>query len=83
MKPLASDPFTSARHELGVLHNRTKLELAPMTAEAANVLGPALAAIGPWAHYGFPPAQLTEQLAATSDGNATSARSRRIRTFAS
>ncbi len=64
----ASAPFAPARHHLGALRNATKLELAPMTPQAAGVLGPAIAAIGPWAHYGFSPARLTEQLAATSDG---------------
>jgi diamine N-acetyltransferase len=68
MKPPASNPFTPARHQLGVLRGGGKLELATMTPEAAGVLGPAVAAIGPWAHYGFPPALLTEQLAKTSDG---------------
>jgi diamine N-acetyltransferase len=68
MKSPVTTPFAPARHHLGVLRGGAKLELAPMTVAAAAALGPAVAAIGPWAHYGFPPALLTAQLAKTSDG---------------
>lgn len=61
-------PFDCERFYLAPLRTGAQLSLAPMTVAAAAVLGPAVAAIGPWAHYGFPATRLTEQLAKTSDG---------------
>jgi len=44
-------PFRSDRYEIGTSRDGQLLILSPMTAPAADVLGPQIAAIGPWAHY--------------------------------
>ena len=46
-------PFRAERHEIGASRDGRAVTLAPMTPSAADVLGAATAAIGPWAHYGF------------------------------
>src|SRR5262245_44227292 len=46
-------PFRAERYGLRSLGDGSSLALARVTAAAADVLGPATAAIGPWAHYGF------------------------------
>ena len=46
-------PFRAERYRLRSLGDGRSLALARFTAGTADVLGPATAAIGPWAHYGF------------------------------
>ena len=46
-------PFRAERYQLRPLRDGRALALARFTPEAADRLGPATAAIGPWAHYGF------------------------------
>jgi len=46
-------PFRAERYSLRSLGDGRALALAPFSAAAADRLGPATAAIGPWAHYGF------------------------------
>jgi diamine N-acetyltransferase len=46
-------PFRIERYQLPPLRDGRPLALARFTAETADILGPATAAIGPWAHYGF------------------------------
>jgi diamine N-acetyltransferase len=68
MKPPASHPFTWTQHQLGVLRDGCALVLEPMTVEAAQVLGPAVAAIDPWKRYGFDGAALARGFETTGDG---------------
>lgn len=44
-------PFRPRRYQLQPAQDGRPLTLAPFTPEAADLLGPAVAAIGPWAHY--------------------------------
>jgi diamine N-acetyltransferase len=46
-------PFRADRYRLRPLPDGRTLALARFAAAAADVLGPATAAFGPWAHYGF------------------------------
>src|SRR5262245_28458874 len=46
-------PFRAERYTLSALGDGRSLALAQFTPAAADRLGPATAAIGPWAHYGF------------------------------
>jgi ribosomal protein S18 acetylase RimI-like enzyme len=52
---------------LGSLRNGVAAVLQPMTAEGAGILGSAVAAVGPWAHYSFDGAKLGETLACDTD----------------
>jgi ribosomal protein S18 acetylase RimI-like enzyme len=61
-------PFRTDRYEIGASRDGHALALAPMTADAAGVLGPGAAAIGPWAHYGFDPARIAAALEGSGDG---------------
>jgi len=64
----ATSPFTHERHELGTARSGAAVALAPMTAVAADRLAPAIACIGPWAHYGFSAETLRGQFLAAGDG---------------
>jgi diamine N-acetyltransferase len=68
MKPPVSNPYAWARHELGVLSDGAALVLEPMTVDAAQVLGPAVAAIDPWKRYGFDGTALARGFETTGDG---------------
>ncbi len=61
-------PFVAERHTIGVLDDGTILTLAPMTETAAATLAPAIAAIGPWAHYHFDADRMRASLLVTGDG---------------
>jgi diamine N-acetyltransferase len=61
-------PFVAEQHTIGVLEGGTILTLAPMTEQGAAVLGPAIATIGPWAHYRFDQARMQSSLLITGDG---------------
>jgi ribosomal protein S18 acetylase RimI-like enzyme len=51
--PEALRPYRAERYEIGASRDGCPVALLPMTAAAADVLGSATAAIGPWAHYGL------------------------------
>jgi len=53
MSAPAAPPFRAEHYALRALNGGRSLMLAPFTGAAADRLGPATAAIGPWAHYGF------------------------------
>lgn len=57
-------PYRVGRHDIGHARDGAVLTLAPMTAEAAAALGPALAAIDPWARFGASPALMQSFLGA-------------------
>lgn len=61
-------PFVPEPHTIGVLKDGTILALAPMTEAGAAVLGPAIASIGPWAHYNFDQQRMQASLLVTGDG---------------
>lgn len=61
-------PFTEESHAVGATGDGRALVLLPMTPAAATVLAPAIASIGPWAHYNFAPADLEASLLVTGDG---------------
>ena len=61
-------PFTADTHVVGQLGTGQTLALLPMTAMAAASLAPAIADIGPWAHYHFAPEDLQQSLLITGDG---------------
>jgi GNAT superfamily N-acetyltransferase len=61
-------PFRSDRYEIGTSRDGHALALVPMTPSAADVLGPQIAAIGPWAHYGFDPSRITAVIGSSDDG---------------
>jgi ribosomal protein S18 acetylase RimI-like enzyme len=61
-------PFRSDRYELGTSLDGHALALATMTPSAADVLGPQVAAIGPWARYGFGADRITAAFKTTGDG---------------
>lgn len=60
-------PFRTERYELGTLPGGAALALAPMTTAGAELLGPATAAIGPWAHYGIDGDGLTARFKRAAD----------------
>ncbi|KAB2911415.1 MAG: GNAT family N-acetyltransferase [Hyphomicrobiaceae bacterium] len=60
-------PFRVERYEIGAARDGRAVALAPMTTSAADVLGAATVAIGPWAHYGFDAARMAAGLKSTSD----------------
>lgn len=60
-------PFRAERYAIGPLRNGVAAALQPMTAKGARILGPAAAAIGPWAHYGFDGSKLAESLGRVGD----------------
>ena len=61
-------PFRSDRYEFGPGLDGQALALVPMTPAAADALGPKVAAIGPWAHYGFGAARMTAAFKSSDDG---------------
>ena len=61
-------PFRVERYQLRELHDGRPLALARFTAESADRLGAATAAIGPWAHYGFDAGKIAAGFKSCSDG---------------
>lgn len=61
-------PFRPVAQAFGMSRDGALLRLMPMTAASANVLGPALAAIDPWARVMRSSEQMTNFLAATEQG---------------
>lgn len=61
-------PFRGERYEMGALPDGDELALHPMTATGAEFLGPAAAAIGPWAHYGFDGGKIAAAFKRVGDG---------------
>jgi ribosomal protein S18 acetylase RimI-like enzyme len=68
MKPPISNPYAWTPHALGTLRDGAELLLEPMTADAAQRLGPAVASIDPWKRYGFDGATLARGFETTGDG---------------
>ena len=65
---LRRPPYQPVTHDLPNARDGTKLRLEVMTPAAANVLGPGLAAIDPWARVNYSAAHMTNFLAATETG---------------
>jgi GNAT superfamily N-acetyltransferase len=61
-------PFRLERYQIGTSRDGHPLTLAPMTHGAADMLGPQVAAIGPWAHYGFGATRITASFKGSGDG---------------
>lgn len=62
-------PFRVERDQLHSLRDGRALTLSPFTPGAADILGPATAAIvGPWAHYGFDSRNMAAVFKSSSDG---------------
>ena len=61
-------PFRAERYSLRCLGDGRSLTLARFSATAADRLGPATAAIGPWAHYGFDGHKLSAGFKRTEEG---------------
>jgi ribosomal protein S18 acetylase RimI-like enzyme len=59
-------PYRAERYEIGTARDGRPVALAPMTAAAADILGPATAAIGPWAHYALDGAAMAESFKSTA-----------------
>jgi ribosomal protein S18 acetylase RimI-like enzyme len=62
-------PFRAERYQLPPLRDGRALALARFTPEAADRLGPAAAAIGPWAHYGFDGRNIAAGLKSSAAGS--------------
>jgi diamine N-acetyltransferase len=60
--------FHAERYEIGHARDGRALRLVPIARADAERLGQAVAKIGPWAHYGRTPAQITRRLLGSSDG---------------
>jgi diamine N-acetyltransferase len=60
-------PFRAERYQLRPLHDGRPLALTRFTAESADLMGPATAAIGPWAHYGFDGRKIAAGFKSSSD----------------
>jgi ribosomal protein S18 acetylase RimI-like enzyme len=61
-------PFRAERYALRSLDDGRRLALARFTVTAADRLGPATAAIGPWAHYGFDGQKLAASFKSSNAG---------------
>ena len=65
----AARPFAAQRYTLiEAAAGAPEFALAPMTADEAGMLGRDLAAIDPWARFGFDAARFTSFLATAEDG---------------
>ncbi len=64
----STHPFTPEDNLAGTLADGRALVLSAMTPEAAAELAPAIAGIGPWAHYNFSPEAMQSSLLITGDG---------------
>ena len=61
-------PFHADGYQLLALRDGRALALRQFSAESADVLGPATAAIGPWAHYGFSGSKITANFTSRTEG---------------
>ncbi len=61
-------PFRTERYQLLPLRDGRPLALGQFSAASADVLGPATAAIGPWAHYGFNGSKIAASFTGRSEG---------------
>ena len=61
-------PFHADGYQLLPLRDGRALALRQFSAESAAVLGPATAAIGPWAHYGFSGSKTAANFTSRTDG---------------
>ena len=61
-------PFRSDRYAIGASRDGQPLTLRAMTPAAADLLGPQIAAFGPWAHYDFGPDRMTASIKGSDDG---------------
>jgi len=61
-------PFRSDRYAIGTSRDGRALALGAMTPAAADLLGPQVAAVGPWAHYGFGTGKITTGFKGSDDG---------------
>ncbi len=59
----ALKPYRVDVHDIGRSRDGAGLTLVPMTADVAAILGPALAAIDPWARFGILPERMQSFLA--------------------
>ena len=64
----STHPYTPEPHAVGITNDGRALALTPMTPAAATELAPAIAGIGPWAHYNFAAADLQASLLISGDG---------------
>jgi diamine N-acetyltransferase len=53
MSTPSNPAFRAERYDIGLARDRRAVQLTAMTADTAAHLAPAVAAIGPWAHYNF------------------------------
>ena len=60
-------PFRSDCYTIGASRDGKALLLCPLTPAAADVLGPQVAAFGPWAHYAFDAGRITAGFKGASD----------------
>jgi diamine N-acetyltransferase len=68
---MAAKPYTAETFALGRSRAGLPITLAPMTRAAADVLGPACAAIGPWQVYGMAGDRLADAMARDVAGEMT------------
>lgn len=61
-------PFLAEGYQLLPLRDGRALALGQFSAGSADVLGPATAAIGPWAHYGFNGSKIAANFTSRSEG---------------
>ena len=61
-------PFRAERYLLRPLPDGRTLALGQFTAATAEVLGPAAATFGPWAHYGFDGQKIATALKTSTEG---------------
>lgn len=64
----ADPPYRVGCHDIGNARDGSRITLAPMTADVARTLGPALAGIEPWARLGTSPALMRSFLGAVEAG---------------
>ena len=68
MDSLSRPPYPVEPGLIGRTRDGTAVALGAMTAAAADVLGPGLAAIDPWARVGYSPEKFTKFFATVGDG---------------
>ena len=63
-------PFRGERYDIGTSRDGRRVTLRPMSTRAADALGPAIATIGPWAHYRSGPDSIAAAFKRSGDGAA-------------
>ena len=63
-----STPFLAESYDLGAARDGRPLKLAALSEAGAHAAAAIVATYGPWAHYGYTPAQLAERLRPADDG---------------